>query len=93
MIARQQHLRHAPASVLGWAGVVGVLGRPAERGAERLFDQRAIVAKGTRELAQHRVAHHHRGQLSAGEDVAADRQHVAGEVLDDALVEALVAGA
>src|SRR5262249_13338049 len=37
MIARQQHLRHAPAAVLGWAGVVGVLGGPAERGAEGLL--------------------------------------------------------
>src|SRR4051794_11901691 len=44
-----------------------------------------------RELAQNGVADHHRRELAAGEDVAADRHGVRREVLDDALVEALVA--
>ncbi len=46
-----------------------------------------------RELAQHGVRDHHRGELAAREHVAADRQGVGREVLDDALVEALVAAA
>ena len=45
------------------------------------------------QLAQDRVAEHHRGELAAAEHVAPDRDDVAGEVLDDALVEALVAPA
>ena len=51
------------------------------------------MAERARQLAQHRVAHDHRRQLAAGEHVAADRDDVAGEVLEDALVEALVAAA
>ena len=41
----------------------------------------------------HRVADDHRRELAAGEHVLADRHGVGGEVLDDALVEALVAPA
>ena len=51
------------------------------------------MAQRTRQLAQDGVAHDHRGELAAGQHVAADRDLVAGEVLDDALVEPLVAPA
>ena len=49
------------------------------------------MAQGARKLAQHGVGQHHRGQFAAGEHVAPDRYLVAGEVLDDPLVEPLVA--
>src|ERR1700747_2045194 len=93
VIAREQHLGNAPAAELGGAGVVRVLDRAVERRAERLLERRAGVAEGAGELAQERVADHHRGELAAGEHVASDRDHVRAEVLDDALVKALVATA
>src|SRR5829696_6463506 len=83
----------APAAVLRRAGVVRVLRVAAERGAEGLLDRGLRVAERAGELAQDRVAHDHGGQLAAGEHVAPDRDGVAGEMLDDALVEALVAAA
>ena len=46
-----------------------------------------------RQLAQDRVADDHRGELAAGHDVAADRERLGAEVVDDPLVEALVAAA
>ena len=51
------------------------------------------MAERARQLAQDRVAHDHRGELAAGQHVAPDRDRVAREVLDDPLVEALVAAA
>src|SRR6185437_10600189 len=47
----------------------------------------------TRKLAQNRIADHHRRELPAREHIVSDREGLAREVLDDALVEALVAPA
>ena len=49
----------------------------------------APLAERAGEPPRDRVEQHHRGQLAAGEDVRADRDGVGGDVLDDALVEAL----
>ena len=38
------------------------------------------------------IDEHHRGQLATGQDVRPDRDRIAGQVLDDALVEALEPG-
>jgi hypothetical protein len=51
------------------------------------------VAERAGQLAQHRVRHHHRRELAAGQHVAADRELLAAEVVDHPLVEALVASA
>ncbi len=72
---------------------MGVLGVALQRCAEGLLGGRALVAQRAGQLAQNRVADHHRGELAAAEHVAADRDDVGGEVLDDPLVEALVAAA
>src|SRR5581483_11723878 len=89
----EQNLGDLPAPVGGGTRVVRVLGVAFERLAEGLLRGRALVAEGTRQLARDRVADHHRGRLAAAQHVAADRHRVAREVLDDALVEALVAPA
>src|SRR5947209_2029019 len=89
----EQDLGHAPAAMLGWPCVVRVLGPAVERLAERLLAARALIAQRARQLAQHRVADDHRGQLTAREHVAADGEPVAAEMLEDALIEALVASA
>src|SRR5918998_3456501 len=93
VVSGQQDVGHLPAAVLRRPGVVRIFRMAAERRGERLLERRVAVAERAGLLAQHRVAEHHRGQLAAGEDVLADRDRVAGEVLDDALVEALVAPA
>src|SRR5205085_8062404 len=80
----QQDLGHAPAAMLGWPCVVRVLGPAVERLAERLLDARALVAQRARQLAQHRVADDHRGQLATREHVAPDGEPVAAEMLEDA---------
>ena len=92
-MAAEQHVGHRPAAPVGRPRVVRVLGRAVERGAERLLVRRLLVPERARELAQHRVAHDHRRELAAREHVAADRELVGAEVLEDALVEALVAAA
>ena len=73
--------------------VVGVLRSAVESGAEGLLHRALGIAEGARQLAQHRVRDHHRGQLASGEHVAPDRDRLVGEVLDHPLVEALVAAA
>src|SRR4051794_32469411 len=90
VVTRQQDLGHLPAAVLGRACVVRVLGIAAERRAERLLDRRLLVPQRAGLLAQHRVGDDHGRQLAAGQHVAPDRQRVRAEVLDDALIEALV---
>src|ERR1035441_9695376 len=93
VMAGQQNLRHVPSAVLGRAGVVGVLRIAPERGAEGLLEGRLLVPERARQLAQDRIAHDHRRQLAAGEDIAPDRDLLAGEVLEDALIKALIAAA
>ena len=51
------------------------------------------MAERPGQLAHQHVGDDHRRQLAAGEHVAADRELVVGEVLVDAVVEALVAAA
>src|SRR5215210_1007604 len=93
MMAREQDLGHRPTAPLRRARVVRVLRRALQCGAEGLLQRGVGVAERPRELAQHGVADHHRRELAAREDVAADRDLVRAEVVDDPLVEALVAAA
>src|SRR5436190_1633784 len=93
MVAGAQDVGHAPAAVVGRSRVVRVLGPPLQRHRERLLLRRRAVAQRAGQLAQHRVADDHRRQLPAGQHVLTDRDRVAREVLDDPLVEALVAAA
>ena len=51
------------------------------------------MAERAGQLAHQHVGDDHRRQLAAGQHVAADRELVVGEVLVDAVVEALVAAA
>ena len=72
----------------------GVLGKALQGGAEGLLlppsaRPRARPGSLRKTASQSTIA----GELAAAEHVAADRDHVAGEVLEDALVEALVAAA
>ena len=71
----------------------GTPGAPSSAGAEGLLGGRLLVAERARQLAQHGVRDHHRRELAAREHVAADRDRLGAEVLDDPLVEALVAAA
>ena len=71
----------------------GTRARPPSASREGLLDRGRVVAEHARELAQHGVQHDHRRQLAAGQHVAADRDLLGHEVLEDALVEALVAAA
>src|SRR5215218_5658215 len=91
VVSRQQDLGDAPAPVLRRTRVVRVLGIAAQRLAEGLLDRGLRMAERTGQLAQDRVADDHRRQLAAREHVAADRDLVRAEVVDDPLVEALVA--
>jgi len=93
VVSREQHVGHLPAAVLGRPGVVRVLRIAPQRGAEGLLHGRVRVSEGARQLAQDGIGDHHRRQLAARQHVAADAQGVRGEVLDDPLVEALVAPA
>src|SRR4051794_24655747 len=89
----EQDLRHLPAAVVRRPRVVRVLGVAAQRAAERLLERRLAVAQRAGELAQDRVHDDHRRQLAAAQDVPPDRHGVRREVLDDPLVEPLVAAA
>jgi hypothetical protein len=51
------------------------------------------VAEGAGQLAEHGVGDDHRRELAAGQHVGADRDRIVGEMLADALVDALVAAA
>src|SRR3954447_12044666 len=93
MVAGEQYLRHLVPAPVGWAGVVRILGGALERRAEGLFEGAVRVAEGARQLAEHGVADHHRRQLPTGEHIGPDRHHVGGQVVVNALVEALVAPA
>src|SRR5215210_5835376 len=93
MMAREQDLGHRPAAPLRGARVVRVLRRAFQRRAEGLLQRGVGVAERPRQLAQDGVADDHRSELAAREHVAADRDLVRAEVVDDPLVEALVAPA
>src|SRR3954469_9217650 len=72
VIPRLEHLGNLPPPVSGRTGVVRILGRALERRAVGLLDRALGVAEGTRQLSEHGVGDHHRGQLTPGEHVAAD---------------------
>src|SRR5919206_398580 len=93
VVPGEQDPGHRVAAPLRRPGVLRVLGRPAEGGAEGLLDRALGVTKHPRELPHDRIADDHRRELSAGEDVWADRDHVGREVLVHPLVEPLVASA
>src|SRR5664279_1441232 len=93
VMAGEQDLGHAPTAILGRPRVVRILGMALQRRAEGLLRRGLLVPEGAGQLAEDRVAEHHRGELAAAEHVAPDRDDIAGEVLHDALVEALVAAA
>src|SRR5438093_7096212 len=93
VMSGEQHLGRAPAPIVRRARVVRILGMPLEGHAEGLLGRRALVAESAGELARDGIADHHRRQLAAAEHVASDRDHVARKMLEDALVEPLVAAA
>ena len=93
VVAGEEHVGDRPAAPLGGARVVRVLRGAAQRLAEGLLHGGVGVPERSRQLAQHGVADDHRRQLSPGQHVAPDRDLVGAEVLDDPLVEALVAPA
>src|ERR1700722_1422824 len=62
MVPGQQHLGHAPATMLRRAGVVGILRISVERDAEGLLGDRLLVSERAWKLAQNGVAHDHRRQ-------------------------------
>src|SRR5829696_7527080 len=93
VVTGDQHVGNAVSAPLGRARVVRVLGGALERRAERLLDCALTVTERPWELAQNRVADHHRRELATRQHVRPDRDHVRGEVLVHALVEALVAAA
>src|SRR5918992_1446950 len=93
VVPREENLRDGVPAPLRGTRVVGVLGGPGERLAERLLHRALLVSQGSRELAQDGVAHDHGGQLAPGEHIGADGDDVRGQVLVNPLVESLVAAA
>ena len=91
MVAGEEHLRDPPASKLGRASCSAGTRAAFERRREALH-RAALLADRPGKPPCDRVQQHHRRQLAAGEDVRADRDGVGGDVLEDALVEALEAG-
>ena len=68
-----------------------IFGVALERGAERFLYRGVGVSERARQFAQDRVADDHRRQLAASDHISADRNGVAAEMLDDPLIETLVA--
>src|SRR5262249_40753228 len=90
MVAGKEHVRNRPASELGWARVLRVLETAPELGREAL-QLAGPLGQRAREVPRDRVENDHRRQVSVREDIRADGDRVGGEMLDDALVEALEA--
>src|ERR671918_597223 len=76
VVAREQDLGHLATAPARGSGVVRVLRAALEGGRERLLERAVGVPEGAGELANHRIAHHHRRQLATGDDVRADRDHI-----------------
>src|SRR6478736_7122441 len=93
VMTRKQNVRHGPAAPVRRPCVVRVFGRPVECLGEGFLEGGGLRAESAWKLAQDRVEDDHRRELAAGEHVAADRDLLGDEVLEDALVEALVAAA
>ena len=89
VVAREQDVGHLPAPELGRASVVRVLEAAFELGGEALLARPTPRSERARQPTRDRVQEHHRRQLAAREDVRADRDRIRGQMLDDALVEAL----
>src|SRR2546427_11529566 len=90
VVPRKQNIRHAPPAKLGWPSVVRILEPTLQLGGEALEGTR-LLANRAREAACDRVDEHHRRKVAVGEHVRADGDRVGGEMLHDALVEALEA--
>ena len=90
VIARQQHLGHRRAAKHLGPRVLRVLEQPPR---ERIARGRVLVAQHAGQQPRHRVGHHQRGQLAAGQHVVADGQLLVHELLAHPLVHALVAAA
>ena len=93
VVAGEQHVGNRPAAPLRGSRVVRVLRRALERLARRTPRPPTHRRRARPAACAARCRHHHRGQLAAGQHVAADRDLVGHEVLEDPLVEALVAAA
>ncbi len=93
--AVEQHVGHFPAAKLGWTRPVGAVQQafPMSRLLERFEGRRAFIAQNPRQQARHGIDHHRGGQLSAAQDIIADRDLFVGQVLGHALVHAPVATA
>src|SRR5580765_1874628 len=79
-----------PPAKLGGASVVRILEPALELGREALECTR-LLGDRARKTARYRVDQNHRGQVAIRENVRPDRNRVRGEMLDNALVEALEA--
>ena len=94
VVAREQDLRHARGRATRRGACSG--GTPGAPSSASLKDSSSALSSwpsAPGQLAQHRVADHHRRQLAARQHVGADRDHVGRQVLVHPLVEALVAPA
>jgi len=94
MVAAQQHLGHREIAPHGRLGVAGVLEQAV---LVALLGQALRVADHARNQAPDRLDHRHRRHLPAVEHVVADAElanlRALRVVLDDALVDSLVATA
>ena len=90
MVAAQQHPWHLFAPKVGRAGVLGIFQQP--RG-EALVFAGFVGAQHPRHQPGHRVDHHQRPQLAAGEHVVADGQLLVDHRVQRPLVHALVVAA
>ena len=96
MIAAKEHLGDFERAKLSRLGVHGVLKK--SRARVRLFNKRVRVAHKTLEETRDGLSQDHRGNLTAVEDVVADRElddlnPGATVVLSDARIDTLVAPA
>ena len=89
-MSREQHFGHAPALVVGGAGVDG---GGQEVVLETVGECALLVREHARHETHHGIGHHGCCQLAAREHKVADRHFLRDEVLADAIVDALVVSA
>src|SRR5436309_7012742 len=79
VIAGQQHIGDAPAAKLGRARVVRVLEPAFELGREALDARRLLAPGAARQQPRDRIDDDRRRQLSARENIAADRECIGAQ--------------
>ena len=88
MITRSEPLRDAPISKNSGPRVVGILEKTL---GEALLPRGLVVAEDTGNQAADRLDNHERGELASGDHVVADRDLTVTELVDNTLVDTLVA--